>query len=157
MVAEMISRAEHACDATTQTGPGRPTWCYGTPGLARAQQLAALALGDTQRQRRAEQALAGCLADEHQLAQLTDASLCHGWAGLLQTTWRVAADARDPGRFDLPGLLHRTQRFLHDHGPPTDDLLDGVAGARLAIHTITVSTAPASGWDACLLLDAGRS
>ena len=28
-------------DAPAQPGPGRPSWCYGTPGIARAQQLAA--------------------------------------------------------------------------------------------------------------------
>ncbi len=154
---EMISRHEHDSGTTAQAGPGRPSWCYGTPGLARAQQLAALALGDPRRQRYAEHAMAGCLADERQLAQLTDASLCHGWAGLLQTTWRVASDASDPGQFDLRRLLHRTQRFLDDRGPPTDEgLLDGVAGTGLAIYTVTVGAAPVSGWDACLLLDAGR-
>jgi hypothetical protein len=154
---EMISRQEHALGFTTQAGPGRPSWCYGTPGLARAQQLAALALGDPRRQRHAELALAGGVTDERQLARLTDASLCHGWAGLLQTAWRVAADAHNPGQFDLPQLLHRTQRFLHDHEPTAaEGLLDGVAGTRLAIHTVTVGSAPVSGWDACLLLDAGR-
>src|SRR5258708_9938800 len=30
----------------------------------------------------------------HQLGHLADASLCHGWAGLLHTTWRVARDTR---------------------------------------------------------------
>ncbi len=154
---ELISRREHDCGASTQAGPGRPSWCYGTPGLVRAQQLAALALGDPRRQRQAEHALAGCLTDEQQVAHLRDASLCHGWAGLLYTTWRVAADATEPDLFDLPQLLHRTQRFLHQHGPPDQDgLLDGVAGVHLACHTVTVGVTPRLGWDACLLLDGGR-
>ncbi|MGH8916796.1 MAG: lanthionine synthetase C family protein [Actinomycetes bacterium] len=89
----IISPAEWKTGTVSQPGPQRPSWCYGTPGLARAQQLAALALGDPQRQRMAEGALAGCLADEEQLAQLSDASLCHGWAGLVQTARRAAADA----------------------------------------------------------------
>lgn len=44
--------AEH----TRQPGPRQPSWCYGTPGLARAQQLAGLAIGDTERQGTAETA-----------------------------------------------------------------------------------------------------
>lgn len=67
-------------------GPQRPSWCYGTPGLARAQQLAALALTDPRRQQLAEHALAGYVSDVRQLSQLRDASVCHGWAGLRHAT-----------------------------------------------------------------------
>ncbi len=149
-----VSATERHAGTVRQAGPGRPSWCYGTPGLARAQQLAGLALADRCRQRLAEEALAGCLADDHQLGQLTDVSLCHGWAGLLLTTWRVAADASDPEPFAASRLLRHTERFLHQHGPPSPDgLLDGVAGVHLARHTATVGLAPRSGWDACLLLD----
>ncbi|WP_405958632.1 hypothetical protein [Streptomyces phaeochromogenes] len=63
--------------------------------MARAQQLARLALGDRNRQCQAEQALVGCLTDDRQLTQLIDASLCHGWAGLMQTVFRAAAEAID--------------------------------------------------------------
>ncbi|MEU1710122.1 lanthionine synthetase LanC family protein [Streptomyces sp. NPDC005706] len=73
-----------------------PSWCYGTPGIVRAQQLAALALADEDRQRRAERALLSCLADRQQLAQLKDRSLCHGVGGLIRTVQRVAADAETP-------------------------------------------------------------
>jgi len=153
---ETVSAPELRAGTIRQAGPGRPSWCYGTPGLARAQQLAAIALADPRRQRHAEQALAGCLTDDHQLAHLADASLCHGWAGLLHTTWRVAADASDPEQFAVPQLLQRTERFLHQHGAPAHDgLLDGVAGVDLARHTVTVGVAPRCGWDACLLLDGG--
>jgi lantibiotic biosynthesis protein len=135
----------------------RPSWCYGTPGLARAQQLAGLALGDPGRYRLAEQALAGCLADERQLAQLSDASLCHGLAGVLQTTWRVAADAQDPEPFAMARLLTSLERHRVRHGPPSDDgLLEGITGVQLARHTIAAGAPPASGWDACLLLDGAR-
>lgn len=117
----------------------------------------ALALADPRRQR-AEQALAGCVADERQLAQLSDASLCHGWAGLAQATWRVATDAGDPERFAVPRLLRCMEQHLHRHGSPAHDgLLEGVAGVQLARHTIVAGVPPASGWDACLLLDGGRT
>jgi hypothetical protein len=152
----MISRSEWQARTVRQAGPQRPSWCYGTPGLARAQQLAALALADTQRQRRAEEALTGCVADEGQLSQLGDVSLCHGWAGLVQTTWRAAGDAGSDGELaaHLPHLLTRMEQHLRRHGlPARDGLLEGAAGVRLAQHTTAANVPPASGWDACLLLD----
>jgi hypothetical protein len=153
---ETVSVPERHAGTIRQTGPGRPSWCYGTPGLARAQQLAALALADPRRQRLAEQTLAGCVADERQLVQLADASLCHGWAGLLQVAWRMSADAGDPEPFALPHLLRRMEQYLHRHGPPAHEgLLDGVAGVQLARHTFAAGVPPTSGWDACLLLDGG--
>lgn len=153
---ETISRAEHAVGAVRQGGPGRPSWCYGTPGLARAQQLVGLALGGNTRARLAEQALAGCLADERQLAQLTDASLCHGWAGALQAAWRITGDAADPGALTeaVTQLRARTEDFLARSGPPaTPGLLEGTAGVSLAQHTTSSATAPPTSWDACMLLD----
>lgn len=91
---ERVTRDEHRARRARQKEPLRPSWCYGTPGQARAQQLAGQAIGDTERQRIAEQALLGCVTDERQLTRLTDVSLCHGWAGLAQT--RVARRRRRP-------------------------------------------------------------
>lgn len=147
----LISRTEHRAQAVRHARAQRPSWCYGTPGLARAQQLAAIALGDCTRQRHAEAALADCIADEAQLAQLGDASLCHGWAGLLHTAGRVAADAGADSRLarSLPALRARADRQALHHQLPIDDgLLEGGAGVVLARRT----TLPASTWDACLLL-----
>ncbi|MEU4472466.1 lanthionine synthetase C family protein [Micromonospora sp. NPDC023888] len=128
----------------SQRGPLRPSWCYGTPGLARAQQLTALALGDATRQRLAESAIVACLNDPTQVGQLTDRSLCHGTAGLLTTARRIAADACTP----IP--LAPLQR-LHQQAPEaTDELagfLDGTSGAALAAIGTTKTS-----WDACLLL-----
>lgn len=146
---ETVSRTERRGGAVRQHGPGRPSWCYGIPGLARAQQLAALALGDTTRQRHAEQALAACLADKHQLAQLGDASVCHGWAGLLQTARRMATDAHDSEiTTRLPDLRQRLEDHLHHRIPDDHGLLEGTAGIELTCSTTTEAAA----WDACLLL-----
>ncbi|KWX00766.1 Lanthionine synthetase C family protein [Carbonactinospora thermoautotrophica] len=151
----LISLSEWRTRTVRQPGPQRPAWCYGTPGLARAQQVAALALADRRRQRHAEKALAECIADDSQLSQLSDASLCHGWAGLLQATWRAATEAdSDELSTHLPHLHARMEQYLHRHGPPAHDgLLEGMTGVRLARHTMTTNTPPASRWDACLLLD----
>lgn len=45
------------------TSRQRLSWCYGTPGVAQAQQLAGLALGDLERQRLAESAMVTGLCD----------------------------------------------------------------------------------------------
>jgi hypothetical protein len=136
-----------------QDGPARPSWCYGTPGLARAQQLAALALGDTARQRAAEDALAHCLDDPAQMNRLTDPALCHGVTGVLATAWHTARDAATPALADrVPELL----RTLLDHiaDAPRDalpGLVEGSAGIALTLHTLTTGDAFGA-WPACLLL-----
>ncbi|MEV1320066.1 lanthionine synthetase C family protein [Micromonospora arborensis] len=128
----------------SQRGPLRPSWCYGTPGIARAQQLTALALSDTTRQHLAESALIACLNDPTQLGQLTDRGLCHGTAGLLTAARRIDADALTP----IP--LTPLQR-LHQQAPAATDepagFLDGTSGAALAATGTTRTS-----WDACLLL-----
>lgn len=136
-----------------QDSAGRPSWCYGTPGLARAQQLAAIARRDRQRQTDAEDALAQCLADPTQLAQLTDPYLCHGWAGLALTTWYAAADAATS---HLTGHLPRIAAALVDHILRRDNLhppglIDGAAGAALALYTVARDRR-AGRWPACLLI-----
>jgi hypothetical protein len=87
---QWLSRDELRAGRPRQRGPLRPSWCYGTPGIARAQQLAAIATQDVARQEIAESALARCLSDPAQLARITDGGLCHGWAGVYQTAWRAA-------------------------------------------------------------------
>jgi len=134
-----------------QTRPRRPSWCYGTPGLARAQQLAGQATLDTDRQRMAEQALIGCLTDPEQLRRITDGSLCHGLAGLFQTAWRIAADAHTP---DLTTPLHELAELLLTPEPPgaAIGLLEGSTGRALAL-SVAANEFPTSRWDTCLLLN----
>ncbi|MFE1395140.1 lanthionine synthetase C family protein [Nocardiopsis alba] len=113
--------------------PGSPSWCYGAPGLARAQHLAALALGDEPRRRETEDALTRTLTDRTALGRIVDASLCHGWAGLVVLVRAVAADSPEPQRFsplleDLRTRLVDGMNHLSEPG-----LLEGRAGAQLAL------------------------
>ncbi|MEU1762852.1 lanthionine synthetase C family protein [Micromonospora sp. NPDC005652] len=135
-----------------QQAPGRPSWCYGTPGQARALQLAGIALADAALLDIAEEAMAACLDAPGQLALMVDGSLCHGWAGLLQVTARFAADARQP--FVSEHLAELVDRLLAGGRPAGSQigLLEGDAGVVLALHTAAAHAAPSTGWDACMLL-----
>ncbi|MEE1931020.1 lanthionine synthetase C family protein [Streptomyces sp. TRM 70351] len=148
---ETISRSEERHGIIAQSGPGRPSWCYGTPGMARARQLAALALDDPLAQRKAEKAMSACLADEQQLAQLGDVSLCHGWAGLVHCAGRMAADAQHDGgaiAACLSTLRQRLDRRVEHRIPASPGLLEGRAGIQLTRSTTTGTPT----WDTCLLL-----
>ncbi|MFC0039528.1 lanthionine synthetase LanC family protein [Actinomadura rayongensis] len=139
---QWLSRDEMQRGQPNQPGPLRPSWCYGTPGIARAQQLAGRAVSDAHRQRHAEAAFTACAQDPTQTRRLTDRSLCHGTAGLLATGRRIAADASTP-------IPQSPLVRLHANSGPDDEpagFLDGAAGAVLATATTTTS------WDACLLL-----
>jgi hypothetical protein len=127
-----------------QQTPLRPSWCYGTPGIARAQQLAGHALRDTARQHLAETAFTRCVTDPAQIRRLIDRGLCHGTAGLLATARRITADALTPIPLTPIADLHRRATPATDE---SEGLLDGTAGIDLA----TVATTR-TGWDACLLL-----
>jgi hypothetical protein len=130
----------------------RPSWCYGAAGLSRTLQLAALATGETERRRIAEDAIVRALTDPAQRAATIDASLCHGYAGLAHISARAATDADKPAatrlRDIVPGLMDAAQPA------PTEapGLLEGVAGTALAALAPATGLPPATGWDACLLI-----
>ncbi|CAL9614925.1 lanthionine synthetase C family protein [Streptomyces sp. enrichment culture] len=151
---EYLTLGDLRSGRTTRPGPSRPSWCYGTPGIARAGQAAAIALRDTVRQQLHEDALARCLSDPRQVDRLTDTSLCHGWAGAYQTLWRAAQETTSPA---LHTVLPSVADALIRHAATTPllgpGLLLGDAGTALALTTAASGAAPASGWDACLLID----
>ena len=151
----MISFNEYKHGTTDHDSQARPSWCYGTPGHARAQQLAGVALNDRGRIRVAERALAGCVLDRRVTDLLTDASLCHGWAGVVQTLFRAHRDALDPQ--PLQAALRRAQRGLEDQlartgPPPASGLLEGTSGILLAQNDLPANGSEPPPWDACLLL-----
>ncbi|WP_329560146.1 lanthionine synthetase C family protein [Streptomyces uncialis] len=151
-----ITRDELRTCRVTLSAPRRPSWCYGTAGLARAQQLAGLALGDTRRRIRAENALVAALADADQLKVITDDGLCHGFAGLAHLAARVADDAHattvDRIRAAIPALLDKILPAGGALGSGDPGLLDGAAGVALALIAPSTTTPPRSAWDSCLLI-----
>ncbi|MFI7225137.1 lanthionine synthetase C family protein [Nonomuraea angiospora] len=149
---QWLTHEELRTGRTTQPGPGRPSWCYGAAGIARAQQLAALATRDPVRRGLAEKAMADCLTDQ-QLQKITEPGLCHGMAGVYQTAYRAALDARNPaiGR-RLPALAAALSQHATANQDDTEGLPTGPAGVGLALETARHTTPPRSGWDACLLI-----
>jgi hypothetical protein len=151
----MISLGEHRRGTANSGRQARPSWCYGTPGHARAQQLAGLVLGDPERMRVAERALVGCVLDRQVAGLLTDASLCHGWAGLVQALRRAADDALTPR--PLRAALRDARRGMEDHlaragPPPSAGFLEGTSGIQLAQNDLPHASGEPPAWDACLLL-----
>ncbi|MFJ6934589.1 lanthionine synthetase C family protein [Streptomyces globosus] len=147
-------------------GPQRPSWCYGTAGLARAQQLAAIALGDRRRQLAAEHSLLAALTDPQQLRETTDNGLCHGFAGLAHIAARAASDALALTAGQLRAVLPALLSAVHPPGSdpaaaaagllqtpePDPGLLDGAAGIALALLAPATGTPPQTSWDTCLLI-----
>ncbi|MER8187175.1 lanthionine synthetase C family protein [Kitasatospora sp. NPDC094015] len=147
---EAVTPAESAAGRTRQKSPLRPSWCYGTPGIAHAQHLAALATGDHDRARTAEHALLTCLTDPRQREQLTDNSLCHGTAGVRLLTHRFAARTTDSTTAEQ--LRTAADLLPVPRATPTEPgLLEGAAGIALALHALATDQ-PVTGWDTCLLL-----
>jgi lantibiotic biosynthesis protein len=148
---ERITLAEHTTRTPGQDGPARPSWCYGTPGIARALHLAAQALSDPVRQIEAEDALLACITDPAQLARLDTPALCHRWAGLIATVAAMADDANTPALADqLPGLTRTLLDRLDANPARRLGLIDGTAGAALLLHSVT--TGSLTGWTSSLLL-----
>lgn len=149
---EWLTRDDLATGRASRSRAGRPSWCYGTVGISRALQLAAIATHDSRRQEAAEHALAGSLTDA-QLDQVTDPGLCHGIAGIYQTAYRAAHDARSPAISQrLPHLAARLTRHAESLDGRHSGLLTGSAGVELVQETTRHSEPPRTGWDACLLI-----
>ncbi|MFF3710252.1 lanthionine synthetase C family protein [Streptomyces phaeochromogenes] len=130
----------------------RPSWCYGVSGTARAQQLAGLALQDPERVQAAENAILSTLRDPLQLDKVPEIGLCHGLAGLLHAAWRMATETGNTEiTAELPRLADRLITALDQNDHPLE-LLDGAAGAALALHTYGTDRAPAPHWDTFLAL-----
>ncbi|MFK4087190.1 lanthionine synthetase C family protein [Kribbella sp. NPDC020789] len=157
-----ITRTELRTGQLQQRGPQRPSWCYGTPGLARAQQLAAIATSDDAWQHAAETAIADALEDEHQVAMITDNSLCHGLAGAAHIARLAAADSCAPARLNriadqLAASADRQRPSSADQAESTGEdpgFLEGATGTALALRAHLLRSAPVTSWDTSLLINA---
>jgi hypothetical protein len=151
-------------------GPNAPTraaWCYGTPGVARALQLAAPVAGEPGWADLAVATLRSVLDGPPERWRVTNPGLCHGAAGLLHVTTRVARDSGDEALLaHLPGLAERVLAqhdgeaaygFRRHRSADLAGILEGAAGVALALrHFADGAPGEAPGrelhWDAALLL-----
>ncbi|UBU09018.1 lanthionine synthetase C family protein [Nonomuraea gerenzanensis] len=145
---------------------GRDSWCYGAAGAARAVYLAGAALDRADWRADADAALRGALSVAGG-ELIKDSALCHGWAGLLQITLRMAHDSPGSGYDAVADEL--AARVVAGHEPeapfgfryrhalaarPLDrpGFLEGAAGIALALHTYATGVAPRTAWDSALLV-----
>ncbi|MEU3215942.1 lanthionine synthetase C family protein [Streptomyces sp. NPDC006971] len=161
-----VTRDELRSGRPDPSPPRRPSWCYGTAGLARARQLAALAFGDTERQLDAENALVSVLTDRAQLKATTDSGLCHGFAGLAHIAARTAEDAHASTAGQLRAVIPPLLAAVCPPGTVPEDMaeaiiqdkeagpgfLNGAAGMALALLAPASVAPPRSAWDSCLVI-----
>ncbi|MFD9724598.1 lanthionine synthetase C family protein [Streptomyces sp. NPDC059072] len=142
----------------------RSSWCYGSPGVARALWHAGEALDDARLRTLAVEAMTDVLERPVTSRHLNSAPFCHGVSGLLQVVLRFAHDTRLPlftsgatrlvdqvlGAFK-PG---RPVGFttLGPDGEQLDrpDLLDGATGVAMVLLAASTDTEPT--WDRVFLL-----
>lgn len=147
----------------------RDAWCYGTPGVARALYLAAKALSQPELENVSLRACEGALTKPDAVHGLDSPALCHGLAGLLSITRRMA---QDTGRPTLAGAVRRLAGALTDRFRPDWEFgyrdpepvpstmskrwlnkagfLEGAPGVGLAL--LAAADAVDSQWDRLLLL-----
>jgi hypothetical protein len=144
--------------------PARAAWCYGAPGVARALWLAGAALEDARLRDIAVAALEAVHRRPPAARRIDAPTFCHGRAGLLQITLRMANDsgsqtlraageelALDLARAFRPEWI-LGYRDLDHAGRPVDQagLLYGAAGIALVLLAATTPVPPP--WDRMFLL-----
>ncbi|MDN3054239.1 lanthionine synthetase C family protein [Streptomyces sp. SRF1] len=168
-----VSADQELAPARPVLEPRRASWCYGTPGIARALHLAGVALGEDAWVHAAAEAMRAVFARPDGLRGLDDPGLCHGLAGLARITGRMAAELDDPSlsaraeeiaerlcaRFDPGAAFGFPTAPVPAHRPEPLDaptFLEGAAGVALVLlGGSTPPGATADGevpWDAALLL-----
>jgi hypothetical protein len=93
----------------------------------------------------ARAALVACIKDDIQLDQLSDDSLCHGWAGLVHTSRRMLADVEPDSLNRLEERWGHRRKHISPELSARTGMLEGSTG-------IALTDLPAgAAWDACLL------
>lgn len=144
----------------------RPSWCYGAPGISRALQLAATALGEDDWLHLSYRSIRSLLDVPLDGWGIDNLALCHGWSGILHLLrfFRDGPDAElvvnvmDEIAYKIVSeapedVLARTRVSGRNLLPEADipGLLNGAAGVALALDAYATGRAE-NPWDACLLV-----
>ncbi|MFD4413321.1 lanthionine synthetase C family protein [Streptomyces sp. NPDC058476] len=153
-------------DPRTVGHRGRPSWCYGAPGVSHALMRAGQVLGERSYCDTAVESIKSMLAVPYGEMGIADASICHGWAGLLHVLRRFERIAN----IDFSDEVDHIASLVMDEFDPTHafgfqfavmdktlrvnspGFLDGAAGVALALKSYASDDLPASSWDSALLV-----
>ena len=139
----------------------RNAWCYGAPGIGAALALAGRTLADPALASTGKAAVAALADRPAQTWDVTGPTLCHGYAGVLQSATLTGARATATQAADAitaafdPRLPFAVPHHVNDkHHENRPGFLTGAAGVALALADYTQLPAPpvATGWEAILLL-----
>jgi len=153
-----------ALDPDEPPRPTRAAWCYGAPGVASALWLAGSALEDDAWRELAVEALEAVFRRPPTERFVDAPTFCHGYAGLLHVTQRLANHSgSDSLRSHAEGLAAQLvaafepesrfgYRELDPDGVPVDlaELLQGAAGTALVLLATAAPAEPR--WDRLFLL-----
>ncbi|MDK1349088.1 lanthionine synthetase C family protein [Streptomyces sp. 378] len=141
----------------------RTAWCYGSPGIPRALQLAGSAMGRTDWSRMAEASVSAVVDMPLGAMQAEHPSLCHGWAGIMHvlsfftegsegSRVRTKVDTLAEAIIDYYGAGDTEFSVTFgDDGHEPAGFLEGAAGIALALYAYAAGE-PAVPWDAALLI-----
>ncbi|MFD8986301.1 lanthionine synthetase C family protein, partial [Streptomyces sp. NPDC059564] len=142
------------------------SWCYGTPGLARAFQLAARAFSQPGWATQGFDALRCMLRRPHEAASIIEPGLCHGWAGSMHLLGRIGAESAQPEFTEASRSLRATLLARADAGLPfvfhvpnqlvgrnfdLPSFLEGSAGIALALLAAEDGYRQPSPWERAIL------
>ncbi|MFJ1651521.1 lanthionine synthetase C family protein [Streptomyces sp. NPDC088337] len=151
----------------THTPPRtRPSWCYGSPGIARALQMAGHALGNEAWLELADQAVQAALRRLELDRDLREAGLCHGWAGLLHIL-RLMSLEKESSAYNgrIPSIRSTILDAVQADAPFSfrviqsgdakqlniPGFMEGASGTALALLA-TLQQETVTHWDSALLL-----
>ena len=139
---EKITVAELHAGKPSMSGPARPSWCYGTPGIARAQQLAGIALHDPARQaggRRRPDPLPG-RPPPTRAGSSTRRCVTAGQGSPLRPGTPPPTPAPPVCQQQLPQSMRLLIQHATDTTPARSGLIAGPAGIALTLHTVATGT-----------------
>lgn len=146
-------------DASAPVRGRRDAWCYGVPGISTALTLATAALDDVVYRAVAQQAMRTLAARDPCSWDVDGPTLCHGYAGILQTA-HLQTDLAHIAAAQIVKAANPDHRYLVQHSErntATDNpgFLTGAAGVALALADyadLPSNGAPLTRWDGILLL-----
>jgi lantibiotic biosynthesis protein len=157
--APYVTGDELDSDTAVPTAGRRDAWCYGAPGIGRALILAGGALADPRLSTVGDAAITSLSERPADLWDVEGPTLCHGYAGVLQSATTRHGGTRDSAAAAIAKAFNPqlTFAFQHlDNGVPADEpgLLTGSAGVALALadHGQLPTPPVPARWDSILLL-----